>query len=53
MGELPEAPGAWYLVSFTGHGMGFAFQLAGRLVELALDGAAAGSFGAGRFADRG
>jgi glycine/D-amino acid oxidase-like deaminating enzyme len=53
IGELPGRPRIKYLAGHTGHGLGFAFLAAKKLVELALDGTSVGWLGAGRLTLRG
>jgi len=48
IGELPGRPRVKYLAGHTGHGLGFGFLGARRLVDVALDGAPVGWLGAGR-----
>lgn len=48
IGELPGRPRVKYLCGHTGHGLGFSFLAARKLVGLALDGEAVGWLGAGR-----
>ncbi len=53
IGELPSRPRVKYLAGHTGHGLGFGFLAAKRLVDLALDGEPIGWLGAGRQTLRG
>ncbi|MGE0790966.1 MAG: NAD(P)/FAD-dependent oxidoreductase [Sandaracinaceae bacterium] len=48
VGELPGRPRSKYLAGHTGHGFGFAFLGARKLVEMALDGAPVGFLSARR-----
>lgn len=48
VGELPSRPRVKYLAGHTGHGLGFAFLSAKKLVAMALDGDSPGWLGAGR-----
>jgi len=48
IGELPGKPRVKYLAGHTGHGFGFGFLAAKKLVETALEGTPIGWLGAGR-----
>lgn len=48
VGELPPVPNVYFAVGCNAHGMGYSFSLTKLLVDVALDGADAGLFSAGR-----
>ncbi|MCB9596727.1 MAG: FAD-binding oxidoreductase [Sandaracinaceae bacterium] len=48
IGDLPSKPRVKYLAGHTGHGFGFGFLAAKKLVDLALEGDPIGWLGAGR-----
>lgn len=52
IGELPGKPRVKYLAGHTGHGFGFGFLAAKKLVDLSVDGAPIGWLGAGRLAQK-
>lgn len=53
IGELPGKPRIKYLAGHTGHGLGFSFLAARRLVAMALDAQPVGFLGAGRLTLKG
>ena len=52
IGELPGKPRVKYLAGHTGHGFGFGFLAAKKLVDMAVDGDPIGWLGAGRLAQK-
>ena len=49
VGSLPEDPRIFFTGGFTGHGLGFTFNIGRTLAELMINGKDPGIFGARRF----